>query len=65
MIEVKLSPEDAVVLREILVDYLSDLRMEISATDLMDFRENLKHRERVLNRVVDQLPEDSGDEGGS
>jgi len=59
MIEIKLSPEEAVVLKEVLKGYLSDLRMEISATDLMDFREKLKHQESVLNKVVAQLPESS------
>jgi hypothetical protein len=62
MIEVKLSPEEAAVLKEVLNGYLSDLRMEISATDLMDFREKLRHQEDVLNKVVAQLPESSDGE---
>ena len=32
------------MLREVLENYLSDLRMEIADTDSMDFREGLKHR---------------------
>ena len=57
MIEIQLSTEEAAVLRDTLTGYLSDLRMEISATDLMDFREKLKDQERVLNTILDQLPE--------
>ena len=57
MIEIQLSTEEAAVLRDTLTGYLSDLRMEISATDLMDFREKLKEQERVLNTILDQLPE--------
>ncbi len=60
MIELKLSPEDAAVLKEVLNGYLSDLRMEISATDLMDFREKLRAQEDVLNKVVSQLSESLG-----
>lgn len=41
---VDLNPEQTRMLREILTDYLSDLRMEIADTDSMDFREDLKRR---------------------
>lgn len=45
--------------REVFVDILdtclSNLRMEIGNTDRQDFREMLKHRKRVLMKVVDKL----------
>ena len=56
MIELKLSAEEAVALRDVLREYLSDLRMEISATDIMDFREKLKAKERALERILGELP---------
>jgi hypothetical protein len=56
MIEIQLSTEAAAVLKDALTGYLSDLRMEISATDLMDFREKLKHQEMILDKILNQLP---------
>mgnify|MGYP001774160955 CR=1 FL=1 len=55
MITIELSPKEADMLRDVLVSYVSDLRMEISNTDSMDFRENLKEREAFLKRVIRQL----------
>jgi hypothetical protein len=51
----ELSSEEAYVLRETLETYLSDLRMEIADTDRMDFRDQLKHRRALIERVVDAL----------
>jgi hypothetical protein len=51
----ELSSEEAYVLREALESYLSDLRMEIADTDRKDFREQLKHRRELLERVADAL----------
>ncbi|MFZ0430863.1 MAG: hypothetical protein WAO20_22295 [Acidobacteriota bacterium] len=56
MIELKLSAEEAAALRDVLREYLSDLRMEISATDIMDFREKLKAKERALEKILGELP---------
>jgi len=61
MTELKLSEEDARILRDTLTGYLSDLRMQISATDLHDFKKGLKDRQSALNRVLDQLPGASED----
>jgi hypothetical protein len=55
MITIELSPKEADMLRDVLVSYVSDLRMEISNTDSMDFRENLKEREAFLKRIIQQL----------
>jgi hypothetical protein len=51
----ELTPEEASVLRSVLDDYLSDLRMEIADTDGMDFREQLKEKSKVLRRLIDRL----------
>jgi hypothetical protein len=57
MTRIELTPEKAGMLREILESYLSDLRMEISATDLQDFREKLKNKAQFLRELLDQLEE--------
>jgi hypothetical protein len=43
------------MLREILTDCLSDLRMEIADTDSMDFREDLKRRREFVQELVERL----------
>jgi hypothetical protein len=50
-----LSSEDAWILRDTLESYLSDLRMEIADTDRQDYRDQLKHREAVLERIAASL----------
>jgi hypothetical protein len=52
---IELADEDAEILRAVLEEYISDLRMEVSNTDSMDFREQLKRKETVLKRLVDRL----------
>ena len=52
---IELTPEQADVLAQVLNDYLSDLRMEIADTDLMDFRDKLKHKKAVLNQVLEMI----------
>ena len=49
------SDEEADVVRHALTAYLSDLRMEVHATDSYDMREELKHEEALLNRVLKAL----------
>lgn len=56
MIQLTLDEREARILAEVLQSYLSDLRMEIADTDRMDFREMLKEREAVLNRLLAELP---------
>ena len=52
---ITLSAEEANVVRHALTGYLSDLRMEVHATDSFDMREELKHEEALLNRVLKEL----------
>jgi hypothetical protein len=53
--QITLTQEEAATLREVLSSYVSDLRMEIADTDSMQFREDLKHREALLNKLLQQL----------
>ena len=46
---------EAGMLEEILASFLSDLRMEISNTDLQDFRDGLKRKEIFLKDLLERL----------
>ena len=50
-----LTSEEAYVLREVLQSYLSDLRMEMADTDRRDFRDQLRHRKEILEKVAEAL----------
>jgi hypothetical protein len=52
---IELAPEEADVLAEVLSEYLSDLRMEISDTDSMDFRTRLKRKQSLLKDVLAKI----------
>lgn len=52
---IQLADEEAEILKSVLEEYVSELRMEVSNTDSMDFREALKRKEEVLKRLVGQL----------
>jgi hypothetical protein len=53
--QLNLAEGEVEVLRDVLTDYLSDLRMEIADTDQLDFRDTLKERKRVLEKVLEVL----------
>jgi len=55
MVRLELDRQQAEMLREMLESYLGDLRMEISQTDQMDFREDLKKKEALLKDVIERL----------
>ena len=55
MISVDLTAEEKDVLYNLLSDYVSDLRMEIADTDRQDFREMIKQRKDILQKVIDAL----------
>ena len=57
MPELSLSTEELAVTRHALAEYLSDLRMEVHATDSFDMREELKHEEAVLNSILHKIDE--------
>lgn len=55
MIQLDLNPQEQQILKEALESYISDLRMEIADTDKQDYREKLKHRREILDKVVGAL----------
>jgi hypothetical protein len=55
MAQITLTAEEAATLRRILSNYVSDLRVEITNTDSWQFRQNLKHEEVLLRKLVEQL----------
>jgi hypothetical protein len=55
MFDLHLSADEARLLREVLTDALSDLRVEVRGTDSLDFREMLHERKATLARIVDAL----------
>ena len=55
MARLDLTQEDADMLREILSGDLADLRYEIANTDSYDFREALRRKQGLLERVIAQL----------
>jgi len=52
---VDLSIEEKRILHGILESTLSDLRMEIADTDSQDFRDMLKKRKAVLQKLLEAL----------
>jgi hypothetical protein len=54
-LHLQLSPDERQVLRDVLWEYLGDLRMEIVDTEAHDFREELKRREAILKSVLGRL----------
>ncbi|HSD72667.1 MAG TPA: hypothetical protein VLE54_07745 [Thermoanaerobaculia bacterium] len=52
---IQLADDEAEILRSVLEEYISDLRMEVSNTDSMDLREQLKRKEEFLKRLAGQL----------
>lgn len=60
MVTLDLSPAEQAVLRQVLEQAVSDLGMEISATDSKDFRDDLKMRREVLHRVIAGLGGSAG-----
>lgn len=57
MVQITLSAEEAALLAEVLKSYLSDLRMEIADTDSKSFRQSLKQRQTVLEKILGQVPQ--------
>jgi hypothetical protein len=55
MMHLNLSEEELRALTGVLENYLSDLRMEISDTDSMDYRTALKERKEVLTNILETL----------
>jgi hypothetical protein len=54
-VDLKLTAEEAQLLRQVLTNYASDLRLEIADTDQADLRATLKRNEATLERIISQL----------
>ena len=52
MIHLDLTTEEQEVLKNTLASYLSDLRYEIADTDRLEFREQLKAKKAVLEKIL-------------
>ena len=52
MIRIDLNEREAVVLKELLDACLSDLRVEIQATENMGYKEMLKQRKEILLKLL-------------
>ena len=61
MFKIKLNQEEEKILLETLQSYLSDLRYEIADTDSFDYREKLKLRKAVLEKIVKDLDDQVAD----
>lgn len=57
MINLDLSQSELDILKNVLDNNLSDLRMEIADTDKYDYRELLKSRKRVLEKTIKAIEE--------
>jgi hypothetical protein len=55
MIPLDLTPAEKAVLRDVLEGVVSDLGMEIAATDSLDFREQLKQRRDLVQKLLSSL----------
>ena len=55
MLSIDFSAAENDVLREMIDGMLSELRMEIADTDRLDYREMLRARKQVLQRVLDAI----------
>jgi hypothetical protein len=58
MLQMQLSTEEALLLREILESYLGDVRDEVHHTDSFEYRDELKHKEATLKKLLQQLQPD-------
>jgi len=55
MIHIDLDATERSTLIQTLESYLSDMSFEIADTDRMEFREELKAKRQVLNKILDAV----------
>ena len=51
-----LTDEDARMLRELLQDYLPEIKREVARTDVKTLRHELVLRQEMVERLLDRLP---------
>jgi len=59
LVELNIIEADAEILTEVLESYISDLSMEIRATDRLEFREALKAKRISLQRILGEIKKKS------
>ena len=55
MLQITLSDEEKSTLRDLLQCCLAEMRVEIHHTDDMDYKDMLKNRREVLNKILSEL----------
>lgn len=55
MVQIALTPQEADTLRDILIRYLQDLRIERADTDDKEFRAFLRERETFMQDLIQRL----------
>jgi hypothetical protein len=55
MFTLTLTEEERAILTMVLEEYIPDLRMEVADTDSGDLRQELKHQEAVLKKILAAL----------
>jgi hypothetical protein len=53
--QLSLSQDEAVTLRDLLADYLPALRREVARTEQHDLRHLMVQRQELVERLVDEL----------
>ena len=53
--KITLSESEKEILSEVLESYLSDMGMEITDTDSMDYREKLKAKRNVIRKILQDI----------
>ena len=61
MIHLDLDTKEQKTLVETLQSYLADLSTEIADTDRLEFREALKAKRDVLNKILNAVKQSGGD----
>jgi hypothetical protein len=54
-IEIELTPKEIETFKEVLENFVSNLRMEITDTDKQEYREILKAKKNLIARIIQQL----------
>ncbi|HET9984873.1 MAG TPA: hypothetical protein VFQ38_14845 [Longimicrobiales bacterium] len=55
MKRIELTSGEAEVLRDVLANYLGELRVEVHRTDHFEFRQQLKEKAEILRVVLERL----------
>jgi len=58
-VELNINETDAEILMEVLESYISDLSIEIRATDRFEYREALKAKRISLHRILEEIKKKS------